>query len=147
VSDLDEQSGNPDWLASERIAALLPSLARLMPEIGARYWKAYYAARAANWPLAAWQLDEMRKLLRLCEISRPKYTHDIEAWIGDDLEPLMAAVDNRDLVRFERHYHEAVDAANEFHRRWKKAWIVWKLPDTPPPDLDLRAEYDTRSSR
>jgi len=69
VTDLDGQSGNPDRLASEGIAALLPSLARLMPEIGARYWKAYYAARASNWPMAAWQLDEMRKLLRLGEIT------------------------------------------------------------------------------
>lgn len=137
MTDVDAQSGNPDRLASEGIAALLPGLARLMPEIAARYWKAYYAARAGNWPLAAWQLDEMRKLLRLCEITRPKYAHDIEGWIGDDLDPLMAAVDDGDFVRFERHYHEAVDAANEFHRRWKKAWIVWKLPDVPPPDLDL----------
>jgi len=27
--------------------------------------------------------------------------------------------------------------ANELHRRWQKEWIVWKLPDSPPPDLDL----------
>ena len=46
-------------------------------------------------------------------------------------------VDAHDLVAFERHYHEGVDSANELHRRWQKEWIVWKLPDTPPPDLDL----------
>ena len=57
-----------------------------MPEIGARFWKAFYAARAANWPLAAWQLKEMRKLLRMCEITRPKYTDDIEEWLEDDLD-------------------------------------------------------------
>jgi hypothetical protein len=137
MTDVEAPSGNPDGMVSAGMAALMPGLARLMPEIGARYWRAYYAARAANWSLAAWQLVEMRKLLRLCEITRPKYTHDIEEWIGDDLDPLMAAVDDGDLVRFERHYHEAVDAANEFHRRWNKAWIVWKLPESPPPDLDL----------
>ena len=98
---------------SAGMAALMPGLARLIPEIGERYWKAYYAARAANWPMAAWQLVEMRKLLRRCEITRPKYTNDIEAWISDDVDPLTAAVDDRDLGRFERHYHEAVDAANE----------------------------------
>lgn len=137
MTDVEAQPRNPERLEPEQLTALQPGLARLMPEIGARFWKAFYAARAANWPLAAWQLKEMRKLLRMCEITRPKYTDDIEEWLEDDLAPLMAALDARDLATFERHYHEAVDAANDLHRRWEKEWIVWKLPDAPPPDLDL----------
>jgi hypothetical protein len=128
---------NPERLELEQLTALQPGLARLMPEIGARFWKAYYAAQARNWPLAAWQLREMRKLLKLCEVTRPKYTDDIEEWMHDDLDPLMAALDAHDLEAFEHHYREGVDSANEMHRRWQKEWIVWKLPDTPPPDLDL----------
>jgi len=53
------------------------------------------------------------------------------------VEPLLQATEAQDLARFRSIYHEAVDAANEFHRRWKKQWIVWKLPGDPPPDLDL----------
>jgi hypothetical protein len=137
MTDLKAQARNPERLELEQLTALQPGLARLMPEIGARFWKACYAARAANWPMATWQLKEMRKLLRLCEVTRPKYTDDIEEWLSDDLDPLMAALDAHDLATFEDRYHEAVDAANELHRRWQKEWIVWKLPDTPPPDLDL----------
>jgi len=122
MTETTAQPKNPERLELEQLTALQPGLARLMPEIGARFWKAFYAAQASNWPLANWQLREMRKLLRLCEVTRPKYTDDIEEWIVDDLERL---------------YHEAVDFANELHRRWQKEWIVWKLPDTPPPDLDL----------
>ena len=48
----------------------------------------------------------MRKLLRLCEVTRPKYTDDIEEWIVDDLDPLMAALDAHDFVAFEKRYHE-----------------------------------------
>ena len=137
MTDTSTQPKNPERLELEQLTALQPGLARLMPEIGARFWKAFYAAQAANWPLAGWQLREMRKLLRLCEVTRPKYTDDIEEWILDDLDPLMAALQAHDLATFESRYHEAVDAANELHRRWQKEWIVWKLPDTPPPDLDL----------
>jgi hypothetical protein len=137
MTDVEAQPRNPDRLEIEELTALQPGLARLMPEIGARFWKAFYAARATNWPLATWQLKELRKLLRICEITRPKYRNDIEEWLEDDLDPLMAALDARDFETFERHYHEAVDAANDLHRRWEKEWIVWKLPDTPPPDLDL----------
>ena len=114
------QPRNPERLELEQLTALQPGLARLMPEIGARFWKAYYAAQATNWPLAAWQLREMRKLLKLCEVTRPKYTDDIEEWMHDDLEPLMAALDAHDFEAFERHYREGVDSANELHRRWQK---------------------------
>ena len=137
MTDLEARPKNPDRLELEQLTALQPGLARLMPEIGVRFWKAWYAAQAGNWPLASWQLREMRKLFRLCEVTRPKYTEDIEEWLHDDLEPLMADLDSHDLAGFEGHYQEAVDSANDLHRRWQKGWIVWKLPDSPPPDLDL----------
>jgi len=128
---------NPDRLENEQLTALQPGLARLMPEIAARFWKSFYAARAENWALASWQLREMRKLMRLGTVTRPKYTDDLEEYVHEDVEPLLVALDDRDLPRFERLYHEAVEAANELHRRWKKEFIIWKLPDSPPPDLDL----------
>ncbi|MFN2582941.1 MAG: hypothetical protein ABR498_09400 [Candidatus Dormibacteria bacterium] len=132
-----QQPKNPERLELEDLTTLQPGLARLMPEIGDRYWKCYYAAVARNWPFAAWQLRELRKLMRLGMMTRPKYTSDLEEWIADSLEPLQSAVEAQDLERFRRLYHDAVDSANEFHRRWKKQWIVWKLPEMPPSDLDL----------
>ena len=131
------EARNPERLELEELTALQPGLARLMPEIGARYWKCYYAADAGNWPMARWQLSEMRKLMRLCTVTRPKYSADLEEWMHDELEPLREAIEAEDLPRFKRTYHGSVDAANELHRRWQKPFIVWKLPDTPPPDLDL----------
>ena len=128
---------NPERLEIEQLTSLQPGLARLMPEIATRFWKSFYAAKAENWALASWQLREMRKLMRLGTVTRPKYTDDLEEYIHEDVEPLLAAIDDKDLPRFERLYHEAVDTANELHRRWQKEFIVWKLPDGPPPDLDL----------
>ena len=128
---------NPERLELEELTQLQPGLARLMPEIADRFWKAFYAAQSENWPLAAWQLREMRKLMRLGMITRPKYQDDLEEYIREDVEPLLAAIEERDGSRFARLYHDAVDAANELHRRWKKEFIVWRLPDHAPPDLDL----------
>jgi hypothetical protein len=137
MSEATPAAENPERLELEELTALQPGLARLMPEIGARFWKTYYAALAENWPLAVWQLKEMRKLMRLGTVTRPKYTEDLEEFIAEDVEPLMQALEAHDRRRFERVFHDAVEAANEFHRRWKKPWIVWKLPDAPPPDLEL----------
>jgi hypothetical protein len=137
VSEPKAEPRNPERLELEQLTALQPGLARLMPDIGARFWKAFYAAQAANWPLATWQLKEMSKLMRLCMVTRPKYADDLEEFLHSDVEPLLAALEGHDFIRFEPHFHQAVDAANEFHRRWQKPWIVWKLPDQPPLDLDL----------
>jgi hypothetical protein len=135
-----EQPRNPERLDLEALTALQPGFARLMPEIGTRMWKAYHAGRAQNWALAAWQLKEMRKLFRLGNVTRPKYEADVEAYIDDDLVPLLAACDAADLAAFERAFSEAVDAANDYHRRWNKGFLVWKVPQTPPEDLVLEPQ-------
>jgi hypothetical protein len=127
----------PSELDAETLTQLQPGFARLMPEIGARFWKAYYAAQARNWDLASWQLREMRKLFKLGTITRPKYRDDVEEFLREEVDPLMKALEERDVDTFNQHYAEATDSANEWHRRWKKGFILWKLPDTPPSDLDL----------
>ena len=46
MTETTTQPKNPDRLELEQLTALQPGLARLMPEIGARFWKAFYAAQA-----------------------------------------------------------------------------------------------------
>ena len=128
---------NPEQLSPEELTRLQPGLARLMPEIANRLWRAVYSARAGHWRLTRWQLTEMRKLFLLGTITRPKYADDIAEFLHEEVEPLLVAVAAEDLETFERRVHEAVDATNEFHRRWEKGFIVWKLPESAPPDLDL----------
>jgi hypothetical protein len=125
-------------LSTQQVIQLQPNLARLMPEIGNRLWRAAFAARASNWPLARWQLSEMRKLFVICMTTRPKYGTDIGTYLEEETEPMLCAVEHEDLQAFERVLEDAIDAANEFHRRWNKGFITWQLPDTPPSDLKLR---------
>lgn len=128
---------NPERLELEQLTALQPGLARLMPQIADRMWKAYHAGRARNWELASWQLREMNKLFRLGNVTRPKYEVDVTAYLGEEIAPLLAACAAADPVGFERAFAEAVEMANEYHRRWKKGFIVWKVPAAPPQDLVL----------
>jgi hypothetical protein len=122
----------------DELFAVQPGLARLMPEIGTRMWKCWYAAEAGNWPLATWQLKELKKLMRVCIFTRPKYLEDLEDYMRDDLGPVTAALDARDFAAFDAAYRMAVDRANWYHDKWNKDYIVWRLPEAPPPDLDLR---------
>jgi hypothetical protein len=112
-------------------------MGRLMPEVGARVWKLWYAAEAGNWRLAKYQLEEAVSLMELGAFVRPKYDKTMARFLADDLGPVKDAVDNADWPAFEAAFAPMVDAANGYHGLYNKGFIRWRLPDHPPPDLDL----------
>ncbi len=124
-------------LTLDELGRSQPGMGRLMPEVGARTWKAYYAAQAGNWRLARWQLSEAAKLMELGAFVRPKYQVSMAKFLTEDFDPVRRAVDDRDWEAFERHYERMVVQANHYHDVFDKGFIQWKLPDMPPPDLDL----------
>ena len=125
------------YLSIDDLAVIQPGLARIMPEIGQRYWKLYYAAKAGNWVLAEFQLGEIRELMELGMITRPKYQEHLETFVGEDLGTLEAAIKAHDWQKTEEVFHQGVRNANDYHKLNDKEYIVWKLPDYAPPDLDL----------
>jgi hypothetical protein len=108
-----------------------------MPEIGARAWKLYYAGKARNWANALYQWKEAKKLFELAAYTRPKHEEAIEEYLRDDWAPLGKAVEKQDLDAFLAAFDKAVDSANAWHEKKEKPFIRWKVPDHPPPDLDL----------
>jgi hypothetical protein len=125
----------------EDIATMQPGLGRLMPEIGQRTWKLYYAAQAENWPLATFQAKEIRGLMKLCAVARPKHEEALTRYLAENWKPVQAAVDKKDFPAFEKAFGAAIAAANVYHGLRGKPYIVWKLPATPPPDLDMRPRH------
>jgi hypothetical protein len=124
-------------LTLDEIAVIQPGLARIMPEIGDRAWKLYYAGQAQNWPLARYQAKEARKLMELGGMTRPKYAGPLNEYIENDWKPIEDAIEKQDLDAFTKAYAKAIESANAWHEEKDKPYIVWKVPDHPPPDLDL----------
>lgn len=124
-------------MAIDEIAVIQPGLGRIMPEIGARTWKLFYAGKAGNWPNALYQWKETKKLFELGAFTRPKHEAAIEEYLRDHWAPLQKAIEAEDRDAFLRAFDEAVDAANAWHEKKDKPYIRWKVPDHPPPDLDL----------
>jgi len=124
----------------EDIARIQPGLARIMPEVGDRTWKLYYAARAENWSLATFQAKEIRGLMDLCAFTRPKHEDALQQYVEKNWQPVQDALGKKDLAAFEEAFHKAIKAANAYHKLKGKPYLVWKLPDSPPPDLDLRPQ-------
>ena len=122
----------------EDLATVQPGLARLMPEVGARTWKLFYAAKAENWPMAKFQHKEIRGLMELGAFMRPKHEEALNQYLEENWKPLEAAIAAQDFAAFEKAFHAAIDAANAYHELKDKPYIRWQLPNQPPPDLDLK---------
>jgi hypothetical protein len=110
---------------------LMPGMAEIMPLVGDRIWKCYYAGKAQNQPLARFQLKEARGLMKKGAVLRPKYTENMDKFLNKQL----AAV--ADWEAFEKTFQAMVKSANAYHVVYDKAFLQWKIPDQPPPDLDM----------
>jgi hypothetical protein len=122
----------------EDMATIQPGLARIMPEIGARTWKLFYAAKLGNWPMAKFQYKEIKGLFELGAFMRPKHEEAINQYLAENWKPLEGPIEQKDFAAFEKAFHASIDAANAYHELKEKPYIYWQLPDAPPPDMDLR---------
>jgi len=124
-------------MSIEDMATIQPGLARIMPEIGARTWKLFYAAKHQNWPMAKFQYKEIIGLFEMGAFMRPKHEAAINQYLAENWKPLEATIAEKDFPGFEKAFHAAIDAANAYHELKEKPYIYWRLPETEPPDLDL----------
>ena len=137
VREVEFDNAQGRKFTGEDLAAMQPGLARLMPEIGNRVWKLYYAAQAKNWPLAKFQLKEAKKLMELGALTRPKYEENLRKFIEKRVTPMMAALESENLEKFNEEFEKSVKQANAYHELYDKPFLRWKVPAQAPPDLDL----------
>jgi hypothetical protein len=119
------------------LGLVLPGMAEIMPLIGARIWKCYYAGRAKNKPLAAFQLKEAVGLMEKGAFLRPKYSDNVDKFIAGEMAAVKRAIDTEDWHAFETAFTAMVDSANSYHELYDKGYLRWRVPEMPPPDLDL----------
>ena len=131
-------SSGKNTMSLDDMATIQPGLARLMPEVGARTWKLFYAAKEENWPMAKFQYKEIKGLMELGAFMRPKHEEALNQYMAENWKALEGPIDKQDFASFEKAFHEAIDMANAYHELKEKPYIRWKLPDTPPPDMDLK---------
>ena len=95
------------------------------------------ACRPAGVSVAAFQLKEAVNLMEMGVLLRPKYTDNMYKFIEEQVEVVKKAIDAEDWDAFEAAFHEMIDCANAYHEVYDKPYLRWKIPDHPPPDLDM----------
>lgn len=130
----------------DQLAEMQPGMARLMAEYGQRFWTMYYAAKAGNWALARYMHSEMRKLGRIVPVVRPKYAEGMAAFEAAFLAPLASAIEASDWDAFESAYRRALAGSDEYHDRFAKTFIRFRLPPAPPPTLAMEPDAEPREA-
>jgi hypothetical protein len=130
-------SGGARDMTVDEVVTIQPGLGRIMPDIGARTWKLFYAAKAGNWDLANFEWKEIAGLMELGAFTRPKHEPELNKYVAEVWPAIGNAIKGKDFAAFEKAFHEAIDQANAYHELKDKPYIRWQLPNQPPPDLDL----------
>jgi hypothetical protein len=121
----------------DHLGHVLPGMAEIMPLVGDRIWKCYYAGKARNQALARFQLKEAVNLMEKGAFLRPKYHDNMEKFITTELAAVRSAIESQDWDGFEDAFKAMVEQANAYHELYEKPFLRWKIPDAPPPDLDM----------
>jgi hypothetical protein len=130
-----------DWLTGsteqqlKTLAAIQPGLGTVMIEYANRYSDIYYAAKAGNWPLAAYQLKEMREIQEVGETTRPGRAAGLKAFEQSFLDPLDKTIVSRDFQSFETAFKAGIQGCDGCHAALGFPYIKYELPSSPPSPL------------
>jgi hypothetical protein len=124
-------------LTLEQLALMQPSVARLMLEVSNRFSRGYHAAKAKNSRLARFQLSEGSKVLRLCAVVQPRYVAAIDQFMAEHVNVVRDLIEAKDWGRLDSSWEAMTAEINRWHEEFAHGFLIWKVSDAPPEDLDL----------
>ncbi len=125
----------------EDLKRLLPGQAHVMSDVDHQYGNLWFAARAKNWPLATFYMNESR--LRIAWAVRIRPVRPLPGGAEIDLRPLQthieqsayanlkAALDKHDVKAFEVAYKKGLGECFDCHKAIDKAFLRPVVPKSP----------------
>ena len=125
------------WAADRKNAPYVPGLGEFMTSTQMRHAKLWFAGSSGNWPLAAYELDEIKEGLDDAVRLHPK--HDdmpvgvmIRKNLGAPLGDLGKAIDSKNIDNFRLAFDRLTDACNSCHSGAGHDFIRIQRPTAPP---------------
>jgi hypothetical protein len=133
--------------AGEREASsgtYVPGLGDLMiGRVQPRHTKIWLAGKEKNWPLAAYELDELEEALEDVARYQPHWNDlpiakMVNSIMADRMKALNNAINAGDETRFVSAYGKATEGCNSCHRAADRDYLVIQVPAYSPfPDQDF----------
>ena len=122
-----------DSLQTQLNNSYKPGLGEFMSQIQIHHAKLWFAGKYENWPLADFEVGEIREALD----DIPKFCADRpEVKSIDVIEPAMdslsAAIKAKDQTRFDSSFTLLTATCNDCHKATNHGFNQIKIPDVPP---------------
>ena len=122
----------------------MPGLEQFMSAIQTEHAKLWYAGLARNWPLAAYQLGEIKEVMSDVQDLVPTFkdlplAKMLDAVITGPIADIEKAIDGKDFSKFADGYRKLTAACNSCHQATGNGFIVIRIPLAPGfPNQDFR---------
>lgn len=117
-----------------------PHLGDIMNAIQTRHTKLWYAGRAANWPLAEFELRQLRESLFQAAVLYAGIPLDNVTTLATPMRVVADAIEAKDARRFSTGFAELTAGCNGCHTSMARSFIVTRTPTGQrPPDDQLIA--------
>jgi hypothetical protein len=112
-----------------------PGLGEFMTATQLRHAKLWFAGKNRNWPLAAYEIDEIKEGLQ--DATKLHATHEgipvadmIKMILDPKIEQLEKAIEAKDIRQFVAAFDELTDGCNSCHAKAGKPYIRIRIPST-----------------
>lgn len=130
------QTPTPPAAARAVPKAYVPGLEQFMNAILLEHNKLWFAAQARNWPLAEYELGEMKEVMGDIQDFVPVFKNlpladMLDAVIVKEVADLEKAIAAKDDQKFAAGFDKLNDACNACHQATQNGFIVIKRPTQP----------------
>jgi hypothetical protein len=122
-------------LATEKES--MPGLGDYMTTIQLHVGKLWFAAKASNWELAKYELDELRETMEAAkglnaEKNEVKISGVLDSVLQTQVAQLAASIERKSPAQFQNSYDETLSACNGCHTEAGYRFIHIVRPSAPP---------------
>jgi hypothetical protein len=129
-------NAQPKQTVKEVSKAYVPGLEQFMNVILIEHNKLWFAAKARNWPLAAYELGEIKEIMGDVQDLVPTFKNlpladMLDAVITKEIAALEKSIEAKDYTSFTVGYDKLTQACNACHQGTENGFVVIRRPTQP----------------
>jgi hypothetical protein len=110
----------------------VPRLGDIMNAVQMRHIKLWFAGKAQNWDLAAYELRQLKAGLFEAAVLYEGIPVSNVTTMTKPIQSISDAIDAKDFKRFTKSVGELTDGCNSCHQTMQRGFIVMQMPTTSP---------------
>lgn len=106
-----------------RLKAIQQTFTTLMPDFSERFHVMHFAGEAGDWTVAAHEVIEMQRMVKIAKLIEPKKGKLMEAFMDRNLNQLKESIEHANIKSFIKAMNKTIQNCNNCHRAAEAAHI------------------------